>query len=578
MPKINRFFVVVTFIAVLIPFLSCQKQEKTEADLVLLDGNVITVDPDFSIQEAVAVKENKILAVGTISSIKKFISPKTQVIDLDQNTVLPGLIDAHAHMNSMGEELTYFNIRDCRSFEEIVERVQKEVRNRQQGEWIIGGRWDHTQWETKEFPVHDSLSAVSPNNPVYLSRVDGNSALVNKKTLELAGIDKNTPNPEGGVIIKKQSGEPTGVLLNRAMNLVKAHFPPETDESWKQKILQAVDDCIKKGLTGWHEAGVSVREIRLYKELIDQNRLKMRVYAMLGDQEIPVIDQDLYSFFKNNWVENYGDHFLEVKSIKLFFDGALGSRGAAFFQDYADDPGNKGLLRITPDYIVRVCQAALKADMGVNTHCIGIRGNRLCLESYIKALKENPTPDHRFRIEHAQIVRKQDIELFSEHRILPSMQPTHCTSDMTFIEERIGKERCRYAYAWRSFLAAGLAIPCGSDFPVESNNPFYGIYAAITRQDHDQNPEDGWHPEQKMIREEAVKGFTLWAAYAAFQENRLGSIEKGKYADFTVIDRDILTVEPKQILDTQVLFTIVDGEIQFQAKPTQPASKKGAKE
>jgi len=577
MPKIMRFLAFAAFITALIPLLSCQKQEKTAADLVLLDGKVITVDSDFSIQEAVAVKDHKILAAGPTSDIKKFINPKTQVIDLDQNTVLPGLIDAHAHMNSLGDELTYFNIRDCQSFEEIVNRVQKEVVNKKQGEWIIGGRWDHTQWENKQFPVHDALSAASPHNPVYLVRVDGNSALVNQKALEIAGIDQDTPNPEGGVIIKKQNGELTGVLLNRAMNLVKTHFPPETDESWKKKILLAVDDCVKKGLTGWHEAGVSEKEIRLYKELIDQNKLKMRVYAMLGEQEIPVIDQDLYSFFKKNRIENYGDHFLEVKSIKLFFDGALGSRGAAFFHDYADDPGNKGLLRITPDYIYQVCQAALKADMGVNTHCIGIRGNRLCLESYIKALEENPTPDHRFRIEHAQIVRKQDIDLFSEHHIIPSMQPTHCTSDMTFIEDRIGKERCQYAYAWRSFIDAGLPIPCGSDFPVESNNPFYGIYAAVTRQNHDRNPGNGWHPEQKMNREEAVKGFTIWAAYASFQENILGSIEKGKYADFTVIDRDILTVEPTEILNTQVLYTIVSGEIQFQAKSTQPASKKGAK-
>ncbi|MFW6137172.1 MAG: amidohydrolase, partial [Candidatus Aminicenantaceae bacterium] len=256
MRKIIHIFTLCLVITALIPLLSCQKQDETAADLVLLNGKVITVDSDFSIREAVAVKDNQILAVGTTSEIKKLIKPDTQVIDLNQNTVLPGLIDAHAHMNSLGDEITDFNIRNCRSFEDVVDRVRREVQKKRKGEWIIGGRWDHTKWETKNFPVHDALSAVSPHNPVYLTRVDGNSALVNQKALEQAGIDKNTPNPEGGVILKKRSGEPAGVLLNRAMNLVKTHFPPETDQSWKEKIILAVDDCVKKGLTGWHEAGV----------------------------------------------------------------------------------------------------------------------------------------------------------------------------------------------------------------------------------------------------------------------------------------------------------------------------------
>jgi len=254
---------------------------------------------------------------------------------------------------------------------------------------------------------------------------------------------------------------------------------------------------------------------------------------------------------------------LKVKSVKLFFDGALGSRGAAFFEPYADDPSNIGLLRITPEYITKVAKAALAAGMGVNTHCIGIRGNRLCLDAYGEALKDYPDVDHRFRIEHAQIVRAEDIELFTELGVIPAMQPTHCTSDMRFIAERTGEERAKYSYAWRSFIDAGHKIPCGSDFPVESVNPLYGIYSAVSRQDHQGMPENGWHPEQKMTIEEAIKGFTIWAAYGAWQEDVLGSIEVGKMADITILDKDLLTIEPEDILTTKVLATIVGGDVKY---------------
>jgi len=287
---------------------------------------------------------------------------------------------------------------------------------------------------------------------------------------------------------------------------------------------------------------------------------------MLGEEKDLPLEMDLVSYFKEHRIEQYGRHMLSVRSIKLFFDGALGSRGAAFFKPYADDPGNTGLLRITPEYITAISEAALEADMGVNTHCIGIRGNRLCLEAYENALSANPKPDHRFRIEHAQIVEQQDVEKFSSLGVIPSMQPTHCTSDMYFVEERIGSERAQGAYAWRWFLDAGLVIPCGSDFPVESNNPLLGIYAAVTRQDPSGWPGGGWHPEQRMTIEEAIKGFTIWAAYGAFQEDVLGSIEAGKYADFTVLDKDILEIPPKEILDTKTIYTIVGGKIRYRAK------------
>ena len=562
--KYRRFFCFVIVLLLVIATISCGRP--TPADLVLHKGKVVTVDEEFSIHEAVAVRGDKIVFVGSNQDVEKFILPSTRVIDLEGQLVLPGLIDAHAHLHSLGAELTSLNITGTTNYQEIIDRVAIRVQSTKPGEWIVGGRWDQNDWEDKTFPVHDPLSEVSPDNPVFLSRIDGNAAFANQKALEIAGITKDTPDPTGGFIIRKENGDPTGVLVNRAMSLVLENMPADSDEQFKQKFLKAVRDCLSVGLTGVHEAGIGRRHIDLYKNLIDNGQLNLRVYAMLGEEEDLPLDTDLSAYFKKHRIEEYGRHLLSVRSIKLFLDGALGSRGAAFYATYEDDPDNNGLLRITPEYVTAISKAALEADMGVNTHCIGVRGNRLCLEAYEKALLESPKPDHRFRIEHAQIIEPKDVEKFVSLGIIPAMQPTHCTSDMSFVEDRVGTERAKGAYAWRWFIDAGLVIPCGSDFPVESNNPLLGIYAAITRQDSGGMPEGGWHPEQRMSIEEAIKGFTIWAAYAAFQEDVLGSIEVGKYADFTVLDKNILEIDPKEILTTKTVYTIVGGQIRYRAK------------
>ena len=561
MKRLCAIHILMSFI--LIFLISCGITQK--ADLILLNGKIVTVDDAFSIREAVAVKNSKILFVGTNQHVDQFIGKKTKVIHLDGKLVLPGLIDSHAHLHSLGNELSYLNTTGTTSYQEIIDKVAEKVKSMKPCDWIIGGRWDHTDWTDKRFPVHDRLSNVSSNNPVYLTRVDGNSAFVNAKALQIAGVTRETPDPPGGVIHRRRNGEPTGVLINQAMNLVKDHLPPDSDEMLREKFLKAVESCLSVGLTSVHEAGIGPREIKLHKDLIDNNQLDLRVYAMLGEQEKPTFQvDDLAEYFRENKIEDYGDAFLSVRSIKLFFDGALGSRGAAFFEPYQDDPANRGLLRTKPEYITEVAKAALANGMGVNTHCIGIRGNRLCLDAYEKALKEFTVKDHRFRIEHAQIVRREDVEKFKALNVLPAMQPTHCTSDMGFVVNRVGEKRAEGAYAWRWFLDAGLPIPCGSDFPVESNNPMLGIYAAVTRQDVRGNPAGGWFPEQRMTREEAVKGFTIWAAHSGFQEDILGSIEVGKYADFTVLDKDILEIDAEEILTTKVLYTIVAGKIRYQ--------------
>ncbi len=536
------------------------------ADMVVMNGKIATVDENFSIVEAVAVKDSRIIFTGSNSDILSFIGDGTEVLDLEGNLALPGLIDAHAHLHSLGNEIANLDITGTTRFEEIIDKVAEKVKSSEPGEWILGGRWDHNDWKSREFPVHDELSRISPDNPVYLRRIDGNSAFANAKALELAEITKDTPDPVGGVIQRKPDGEPSGVLINRAMNIVLEHIPPDTEEHFERKFLDAVQSCLSVGLTGVHEAGIGDNAIRLYKRLIDEDRLDLRIYAMLGDQENPELEGDLASYFRKRKITSYGDHYLSIKSIKLFFDGALGSRGAAFFEPYTDDPENRGLLRVTPEYIYEVSKAALEVGMSVNTHCIGVRGNRLCIDAYERALLENPTDDHRFRVEHAQIVRDEDIQKFRKLGIVPAMQPTHCTSDMYFVENRIGHERAKGAYAWRSYLDAGLVIPCGSDFPVESNNPLLGIYAAVTRQDKEGYPEEGWFPGQRMTIEEAVRGFTIWAAYGAFQEDILGSIEVGKLADFTVLDKDILTIPPVELLSTKTLFTIVGGKIRYRAR------------
>ena len=533
------------------------------ADLVIL-GKIATVDSHFSIKEAVAVHGGRIIFVGNFEDTQPYIGPRTKIISVKEGLVLPGLTDAHAHMNSYSQELSNLNVTGTNSFDEVIQRVAERVRTSKPGEWITGGRWDQNDWPETSFPVHDALSAISPNNPVYLKRVDGNSALVNAKALHLAEINRITPDPVGGVIHRKKDGEPTGVILNRAMDIVEAKIPKDTPQEYEAKLLVAIDHAASYGLTGWHEAGVIPWEIAVYNSLLRRGALKLRCYAMLGDERNPEYTGDLVAYVRENRQEDDDTHMFSVRSVKLFFDGALGSRGAAFYEPYSDDAGNKGLLRITPEYIEKVSNAALQTGMQVATHAIGIRGNKLCLEAYAKALRMNPVKDHRFRIEHAQFVEPEDVSKFIELGVIPSMQPTHCTSDMSFVERRIGSIRAKTGYIWRDFLKAGAIIPCGSDFPVESPNPLFGIYSAVTRTNHEGKPKSGWFPNQRMNIYEAIRGFTIWAAQAAFREDILGSIEVGKIADFTILDRDIIEAPPSAILEANVLYTIVGGQIIFQ--------------
>ncbi len=546
--------------AIALMLLSCSGPKVEPADIVLRGGKVALVDSAFTIARAAAVRGDRIVFTGSDDEAGRFIGPETRVIELDGKLAIPGLIDAHGHMLMFGNTLTRLDFRGTTSFGQIAEMVAAEAKRRAPGEWILGSNWDQNDWPSTEMPTHDLLTKAAPDNPVWLVRVDGHAGVANRKGLELSGVTSRSKNPEGGEILRARNGEPTGVFVDNAMWLVSSKIPRMTPEQIEASLAAAADRCVAAGLTGIHDAGVSSGEIAAYRRLIDSERLNVRIYGMLDDPG----DTDIAARLRENRVDGYGSHFLTVRSVKLFMDGALGSRGAALFTDYSDRPGYTGLLTITPEHALAVSRAALESGFQVCTHAIGDRANRLILDAYARALSERPTPDHRFRIEHAQVVAPEDFARFAQLGIVPSMQPTHATSDMYWAEDRLGPERSQGAYAWRKFLDTGAWVPCGSDFPVEEYNPMLGIYAGITRRDRSGQPEGGWFPDQCMTREEVLRGFTVWAARAAFQDSILGSLEPGKLADIVVLSRDILTVAPEEIPDTVPEIVIVGGKVRYE--------------
>lgn len=553
---------VLSMLAIMVLIISCGCSSVPPADMVLRGGKIATVDKNFSFAGAVAVCGDSIVMVGSDRNVEKFIGPQTQVIELQGKLVVPGLIDAHAHITGYGSALSELDFRGVDSFQRVIGMCAEKAKTLAPGEWVIGGSWDQNLWETGEFPTKEALSKSVPDNPVWLTRIDGHAAIANKKALDIASITRETKSPDGGEIMRTRNGEPTGVFVDRAMGLVSRHIPNPSPEQVREAIVMAAESCLSVGLTGIHDAGASPRTVEHYKYLIDNGRLGIRIYAMLSNPGT----RDVADYLKQNMLPDYGNHFLSVRSIKLFMDGAMGSRGAAMFEPYSDRPGYSGLLTLTYERALDISSNALQAGCQVCTHAIGDHANRIILDAYEQALKEHPSPDHRFRVEHAQIVALDDIPRFASLGVLPSMQPTHATSDMYWAEARVGPERVKGAYAWQKFLKSGSIIPCGSDFPVEENNPMLGIYAGITRQNSERWPESGWYPEECMTREQVLRGFTIWAAYAAFQENILGSIEPGKLADMVVLSKDILTVPAQEILTTVPVYTIVGGKIRYQRK------------
>jgi predicted amidohydrolase YtcJ len=540
---------------------------QAKADLILVNGKIYTVDNARPLASALAVRGGRVLFVGSEAEARVLASASAQVIDLNGKTVVPGIIDAHAHLLSLGTTLRRVNLAGATSYEEVIDRTKAFSKDLKPGEWILGRGWDQNRWEIKEFPAHEALSRAFPNNPVALTRIDGHALLANAKAMELAHVSAATSDPEGGRIIRLSSGAPAGVFVDVAQRLISRAIPAPKRADTRKAILAAIAECNRWGLTGVHDAGESAEAIEVYEELARAGDYNLRNYVMLSDPGEPGSPAAMSNPYLRRGPQSalYGG-YLWIRAIKLYADGALGSRGAALLAPYSDEPTNSGLLVSRPEHLRGWAEAALRSGFQVNVHAIGDRGNRIVLDAFESALRTVPKADHRFRIEHAQVLSPQDIPRFAKLGVIPSMQPTHQTSDMRWAETRVGPQRIRGAYAWRSLLNTGVVIPSGTDFPVEEVNPLLTFHAAVTRQDPTNWPEGGWHPEQKMTREEALQSMTIWPAYAGFQESMLGSLTPGKYADFVVLDRDIMRIPDTEILATRVVSTWIGGKRVYEAK------------
>ncbi|MFL5610417.1 MAG: amidohydrolase [Gemmatimonadaceae bacterium] len=540
---------------------------QTSADLVLINGRIYTVDNARPVVSALAVRGGRVAFIGSDAEAKALANPSTTVIDLKGAAVVPGFVDAHAHLLGLGTTLQRVNLAGSPSYDDVIARVKAWARDVAPGAWILGRGWDQNRWPTKEFPTHEALSGAFPDNPVALTRIDGHALLANAKAMQLAGVNASTPDPRGGRIIRLASGAPSGVFVDNAQSLITRAIPSATKADKRKAILAAVAEANRWGLTGVHDAGEDVETVGIYEELARAGSYNLRNYVMLSDPGEPGSPATLRNPYIQRGPQSalYDGH-LWIRAIKLYADGALGSRGAALLEPYSDEPTNSGLLVSRPEHIRAWADSALRRGFQVNVHAIGDRGNRIVLDAFDSALKKSPKADHRFRIEHAQVLSPSDIPRFARLGVIPSMQATHQTSDMRWAEARVGPQRIRGAYAWRSLLNTGVVIPNGTDFPVEEVNPLLTFHAAVTRQDPTNWPAGGWYPEQKMTRQEALLSMTLWPAYAGFQESILGSLTPGKYADFVVLDRDIMSVPDTEILGARVMSTWIGGKRVYQAR------------
>jgi len=524
--------------------------QQTVADLVVTNGRIYTADAARPVVDAMAIRGGRVVFVGDRAGAKALTGAATQVLDLDGQTVIPGMTDAHAHVLGLGQSLRNVDLVGTTSYDAVIARVVERAMQTPKGEWIIGRGWDQNDWGDTRWPSHEALSRAVPDHPVYLERVDGHAAVVNALAMQRAGLTRATKDPSGGQIIRDARGEPIGVLVDNAQSLVERSIPAATRAQVKGMIAAAITEMHRWGLTGVHDAGASAQTLELYEELGREGALDMRLYAMISDHA-PTLE----AWFRRGPQSGLFDGRLWVRSIKLYQDGALGSRGAALLEPYSDDASTSGLLVSAPAHIREVADRALVAGFQVNTHAIGDRGNRLVLDAYQAALAARATADHRFRVEHAQILHSDDIPRFAALGVIPSMQASHQTSDMYWAGNRLGETRLRGAYAWRSLLETGTIIPNGSDFPVEYVDPLISFKASVSRQDAKGWPVGGWFPEQRMTREEALKSMTIWPAYAAFQERELGSLTPGKHADFVVLDQDLLRIPDAMLSQVRVRST-----------------------
>ncbi len=554
---------------------SSEKSEKPLATLVIQNGSIYTANDEQPTAKFIAVKDDLIIYVG--DSEEDFETDKnTRIIDLQGKTLTPGLIEGHGHIMGVGYNEMELDLMEVKNYDELLEMVEDAVSKAKPGDWILGRGWHQSKWEpqpnvlVKGFQTHDRLSEISPNNPVFLRHASGHAAFANAKAMEMAGI---TPfakkelstikqEAEGGEVIKDEFGNPTGIFNERAMGLINQIIPNNDREKDKQALILAQQACLRNGITGFHEAGAPGATIELMQELQKEGKLDVRMYVMLTG-----FDENLL----NEWYDkgpliDTAAHWLDVRSVKLNCDGALGSRGAWLLEPYTDRPDHYGHETLPMSVVETTSKKALQSGFQVAAHAIGDRANREILDRYEIAFKAYPdlAKNHRFRIEHAQHLHPDDIERFATLNVVPAMQAIHMASDRPWAIDRLGEQRIvEGAYVWQKLLQLGVKIVNGTDAPVEPLNPLPSFYASVSRRTLAGTPEGGYEPDQKMTRDQALKSYTIDAAYGAFQEKKKGSIEVGKLADFTIYDKDIMSIEEDEILNTKVMMTIVGGEIKF---------------
>jgi predicted amidohydrolase YtcJ len=532
-----------------------------QADTVIVNANGYTLNAQGDLVQFAALAfddQGKVLAVGTAAEVAAK-APGARQVDLKGKTVLPGLIDAHGHVFGLGQMLTQLDLSATTSLPDALKAIGDYAKANPGQGWLRGRGWNQENWKLGRFPTAADVDAVVSDRPVWFERVDGHAGWANSRALEAAGITDKTPDPAGGKIMRDANGKATGVLVDAAKELVAKVLPAQTEAEGRKVLDRALAEMARVGLTGAHDAGLGVAEDRLYRAYADQGKLTARIYGMIGGTQ-----GDFDALAKNGPLKTYGKDMYALRAVKLYSDGALGSRGAALIKPYSDEPHSHGLLFYKTAEMDAMMKKAMARGYQVNVHAIGDAGNHQILDIYQQELGATKSAAQRHRIEHAQVVTQADIVRFKTLGIIPSMQPTHATSDKNMAESRVGPERIKGAYAWRSFLHQGSRIACGSDFPVESPNPFFGIHAAVTRQDSSGQPIAGWYPNQAMSLKEAFRCFTLDAAYAGHAENSLGSLEPGKWADFIVIDQDLFKVSPYDIYKTGVLQTWVAGKAVYQ--------------
>jgi predicted amidohydrolase YtcJ len=532
----SLFFLIIT--------LSCTKQS---ADLIVTNAVVYTVNDDFTTAEAFAVRNGKFVAVGTMDEItSKYVSKN--VIDAGGKAIFPGLYDPHSHFLGLGQMLSQADLVGTTSYEEIIERLKAFEKENPDNQWLVGRGWDQNDWEVKEFPTKELLDEAFPDKPVALTRIDGHALIANSKALQLAKITSGSKVDGGDVILK--NGEPTGVLIDNAQGFIRRVIP-RAEEAEKRAMIQAAEaECFKYGLTTVSDAGLNRDDIELIEKMHEEGSLKIRDYVMVS-----LGMANLEYYLKKGIIKT---DRLNVRSVKLYADGALGSRGACLLEPYADASDQTGFLLLSAKELERSLTEIYSSDYQANTHCIGDSANRLILDIYGKLLKDKN--ERRWRIEHAQIVSKTDVTKFGKYSIIPSIQATHGTSDMYWADERLGDERVKTAYAFQDLLKQNGMVANGSDFPVEFVNPIFGFHSAVARQDNHNFPEGGYQMENALTREQAMRAMTIWAAYANFEEKERGSIEVGKMADFILTDKDLMQIPNSEMRGVKVLKTIVGGE------------------